>query len=381
MKQKSIILLSIIACIGGVIFFIACRRTYEYKVDELKQIANKTFKEMLLQELKSREANDGQYRFHLAIEKGLTGVSDTVCVEEESGRSYYLIDDKKEDLNITDDVNQRCIHSIVLVESPHVTDSLYVKWKKKLLAEGVNLESALRISLKNKEDSVYTTQNTQLSEWNESSISVFTHCIGYAHELIVTGYMHYTIWNLIGKELIICILLYVAFISGFYVLIRTIHRNMHLIRRKEIVEIIKEVPKIITKEVPIEIIKEIHVEKQVVKEVQRVDCTELRSYRLGDNILFYADQNIILINDVEHKIQAQSALLLELFLKQKENDYILKEQFILDTLWVDHSRNNGRLHSAVGRLRTFIKNIGLPFIIINKGDTYQLIIKEDPPVK
>ena len=35
MRPKIIILLSAIACIGGIVFFLACKYTYEFKVTEL----------------------------------------------------------------------------------------------------------------------------------------------------------------------------------------------------------------------------------------------------------------------------------------------------------------------------------------------------------
>lgn len=86
----------------------------------------------------------------------------------------------------------------------------------------------------------------------------------------------------------------------------------------------------ILKEVPVEIIKEVQVEKQIIKEVQRVDIIPLHSYILGESLIFYADQNIIEVNDVKYNIQGQSSLLLELFFQEKDNGYTLKEDFIIE---------------------------------------------------
>lgn len=52
MRPKIIILLSAIACIGGIVFFLACKYTYEFKVTELKEKAKETFTEALDKELK-----------------------------------------------------------------------------------------------------------------------------------------------------------------------------------------------------------------------------------------------------------------------------------------------------------------------------------------
>ena len=57
MRPKIIILLSAIACIGGIVFFLACKYTYEFKVTELKEKAKETFTEALDKELKNRNIN------------------------------------------------------------------------------------------------------------------------------------------------------------------------------------------------------------------------------------------------------------------------------------------------------------------------------------
>ena len=74
-------------------------------------------------------------------------------------------------------------------------------------------------------------------------------------------------------------------------------------------------------------------------------------------------------------------LKLAYFINQKDNGYILKEDFIIDKLWPDHSGNDKRMHSAIGRLRLLLRKIDTSFSIINKNGTYQLIIPEKPPVK
>ena len=58
MRPKIIILLSAIACIGGIVFFLACKYTYEFKVTELKEKAKETFTEALDKELKNRNIKE-----------------------------------------------------------------------------------------------------------------------------------------------------------------------------------------------------------------------------------------------------------------------------------------------------------------------------------
>ena len=55
MRPKNVILLSVIACIGGIAFFFASRYTYISKVAVLKEKAKKTFVEAVDRELKDRQ--------------------------------------------------------------------------------------------------------------------------------------------------------------------------------------------------------------------------------------------------------------------------------------------------------------------------------------
>ena len=54
MRTKNIILLAVIACIGGVAFFFACKYTYESKLSVLKKTAKEAFVESVGQVVKSR---------------------------------------------------------------------------------------------------------------------------------------------------------------------------------------------------------------------------------------------------------------------------------------------------------------------------------------
>ena len=230
-------------------------------------------------------------------------------------------------------------------------------------------------------DGSVESQKTYQSEWGNSSNLVFTFYIGYACEIEVMGYLHYTLWGMIYKEVLLYLLLYIIVGYGFYTFFIILSRRINSLRSKEIVEIIKETPVEILKEVPVEIIKEVQVEKQIIKEVQRVDIIPLHSYILGESLIFYADQNIIEVNDVKYNIQGQSSLLLELFFQEKDNGYTLKEDFIIEKLWPDNSGNDERMHKAIGRLRSFLRKIDPSLSIINKNGTYRLIISEKSLVK
>ena len=371
MRLKSIILLSVIACIGGVAFFFVCRYTYKSKVAELQEKAKKTFVEAVDRELNDRQLK-GNFSVYLNLENIVSETPDTVYLEDESGRYSYQIGFEKKHKNINNDANVRFLHSIAFGKKPLIPDSLNTKWREQLLISGISFKSALCIFLTTKDGNV-SFSNTYQSEWYNTSNLVFTFYIGYGYEIEVMGYLYYTMWSMIYREMLLYLFLSVVLGYGFYKSFIIISHKIKLLRTKERVEIVKEVP--------VEIIKEVPVEIQVIKEVQRVENISLRSYLLRENIIFYADQNLIEVDGIKQNIQAQTSLLLELFINQKDNGYILKEDFIIDKLWPDHSGNDKRMHSAIGRLRLLLRKIDTSFSIINKNGTYQLIIPEKPPVK
>lgn len=366
MRSKNIILLVVVVFIGGLAFFFTCKYIYDSKLATLKENAKNAFILALDQELKNRNLN-GKLSFYLDLGAVVSDVPDTVYLEDESGRHPYKINSKKKQMNITNNVNIRFLHSIVLRKAPQIYDSLGVKWKEQLLIYDILYKSALHLSLMDQDGSVKSLDSAQC-EWCNSSNLVFTIYIGYAYEIEAMGYLKYTIWSILYKEVLLFLLLYVIFGYGLYRFWNVLSHKIHTLRTPTVREIIKEVS--------VEIVKEVQVEKLVLKEVQRVEDSPLHSYLLGENIIFYADQNIIEIDGVMHNIQAQSGLLLDLFLKQKDNGYTLNEDLIIDKLWPDNSGNHKRMHKAIARLRSFLKKIDPSLSIINKNGTYQLIISE-----
>lgn len=379
MRPKSIILLSVIACIGGIAFFFACRYTYKSKVAELKEKAKKTFVEAVDRELNDRQLK-GNFSVYLNLGNIASETPDTVYLEDESGRYSYQIGLEKKHKNINNDANVRFLHSIAFGKKSLIPDSLNTKWREQLLISGISFKSALCISLTTQDGNV-SSSNTYQSEWCNTSNLVFTFYIGYGYEIEVVGYLYYTMWSMIYREMLLYLFLSVVLGYGFYKSFIIISHKIKLLRTKERVEIVKEVPVEVVKEVSVEIIKEVPVEIQVIKEVQRVENIPLRSYLLRENIIFYADQNLIEVDGIKQNIQAQTSLLLELFINQKDNGYILEEDFIKEKLWPNYSGYGERMHSAIGRLRSLLKKIDTSFSIINKNGTYQLIIPEKPPVK
>lgn len=366
MRTKKIILLLLLAGIAGVIVFFACRYTYESKMAELRFRALNSFAEALNSELISRNLH-GNILHNFNCSSIASDSLETVYWVDKSGRHEYRIDPANFSLNIEQDPNVRILHSIAFMKEPLHPDSLNVKWLEQTNLSNLNFKSAIRISLINEDGSIKSQKITSDNEWCDLSNLIFYRYIGYACETRVDCYLYISLWNIMYKEILLFLVLYIILVLGVYKFFIFLKFKLNSLRRKEVVEVIKEVP------------VEIPVEVHIYEEVQKVDVTSIHSYKLAEGIIFCADRNIIIFNGVEEKIQAQSCLLLEMFLKSNQ-DYILKDDEIMENLWPDGSGNNVRMHKAVGRLRLLINNIVPSFDIIKKVGTYQLIISDNSPI-
>ena len=99
------------------------------------------------------------------------------------------------DRNITDMTDMRLLHSIVFIEDPLITDSLNSIWRKYLSSSHLPTKSALKISRTNYKGEI-DSQTTLDSKWCIPSNMVFTFYMGYACEIEMMGYLHYSIWNI-----------------------------------------------------------------------------------------------------------------------------------------------------------------------------------------
>lgn len=342
MKSRNLILLLVIACIGGVAFFFACQYTYELKVAKLSAKAREAFAEALNQELKSRNI-EGKLTFSLDAKTVVAEVPDSVCLEDSLGKYWLPMDRDKDRMNITDNVNLRFLHSYVFFKKPIKPDSLNAVWGECLLKSKISAKPALCISVMNRQGDVKSQQTSQ-SEWCSLSHSVFTVTIGYACEIEVMGYLYYSIWHLMYVEIVFYFFLLIVSIYGIYRIGLVVQDKLMSMRQR------------------------------LILRVKEVDATPIRSYLLRENVIFYAEQSIIEKDGVPHKLQPQSCQLLELFLKEKETGYILDDDLINNSLWPDGSGNIDRIYQAITRLRTIISKIDSSMEIKKGSGTYQLLL-------
>ena len=319
----------VIACVGGVIFFFVCKYTYDFKVVKLKEKARNAFIGAVDQELRNRSV-DGDCSFNLDAKAAMSAeIPDSVYFEDETGKRWYRLDPKKNRMNITNNSTLRALHSFAFGKKELLADSLNAVWNEQLRKSNIFLESALCVSLINIDGSI-KSQNTCWNEWCNSSNLVFTSYIGYACEIEIIGYLCYSVWSIMYKEIFLYLLLYIVLVYGFYKSFIVLRRKLYSLPNKEIIEI--------------EVIKEVPVE---------------------------------VVDGVEKKIQPQTCRILELFLEEKDHKYMLEYSVIMDKLWPDGSGNTLRMHKAVDRLRALFKENDLSINIQRKNSAYQLIFGEN----
>jgi hypothetical protein len=351
MRTYNIILLFIAACIGGVVFFFTCKYTYEYKLSILKQKARATLIEAVDQEVKSRNVEGPLvFTFPDIANMKVADLPDSVSIVDSTGIYKVKLDKEKHYNNTTTDTNVRLVHSVAFMEHPIQPDSLNLIWKKYLNEVGISMRTALCVSVVDRFGDV-TSASTSYSEWRKCSNLVFTISIGYACEIEVMAYLHYYVWNIIYMEIILGLLLYIVCMYMIYKFSLFVQNKIVSIRKKEVIE------------------------KPIIKIVKEMnDSSSIRSYKLRGDFIFHADQNLIEFNGQQKILQPQPSKLLELFLRMEETGYVLKNSDISESLWSDGSATPYRIHKAVARLRSNIKELDSSIDIKKCVDGYQLVL-------
>lgn len=323
-RINNIALLFFIACVGGLFFVFTCKQIYESKLSELKKKAKNAFVEAVGQEFQIR-----------GLKGPLLFYSDSICWE--GATEKHLINN-----NINSIYN-----NYIFGETFLLPDSLNAIWKENLLKSHILTKSALCISVKGESGNVESQYSVQ-SEWSNQSNLMFTICIYYDCEIKYKGYLHYSIWNMIYKEFLFFLLLYIFCVFSINNVCKLVIREINAIREKKL--------------------------KPIIKVVKEINDTPIRSYILHNNIIFYAEQKKIEFNGVEKKLQKQASQLLELFLLKKEDGYVLKDSEIKESLWPDGSGGSDRIYKAIARLRSSIREFDNSIDIKRGIGNYQLLL-------
>lgn len=350
MRTKKIIMLSVNACFLGITIYFLSKYTIDRQLGVFENKVRATFIEALDHELNSRKI-EGSLKSTIPVSESMLAAElpDSVCIIDSLGEHWYRFDPVKHKLNVTPIIHMRYLHSYTFSRAPLIPDSLNSIWRKYLIKSNVSDKSALQISIINEKGQAKTHITTK-SEWCKKLNPVFLSYLGYANEIEVIGYLDYSLWDKIFLPILFYVLIYVAFVYAIYKVSRIKQEKIVIMPQKEIVEV------------------------PVLKMVKVVDDTPMRSYVLHENIVFDAELQKIEKNGSEIILQNQANYLLELFLQNRENDYILTDNDIKEKLWPDENVNVERIHKAIARLRLKIHEVDSSIDIKRGTGTYQLLL-------
>lgn len=343
MRTKDLILLFLISFVGGTVFYSLCKYTFERKQTELKDKARTAFIEALNHEVKSKGL-EGPLIFNFDSKTVAADVPDSLCLEDELGKHWYPFDSIKNQMNVTDNTNLRFLHSFIFKEHPIIPDTMNASWRSLLKKDAIPFNSALCVSVSDERGNI-KSQNILRHKWvNESSLAFMAY-IGYVGEIEVKGYLDYSIWNIMLINIFLYLLLCLFCVYGLYKLLKGVQERIYEFKQNKIIEF-----------------------------VNRVESTAIRSYKLRDDIIFYAEKKIVTVNEIENKLPKQANQLLELFLKNEEKAYIISDDEIMRNLWPDGTGYTERVHKAVGRLRVQLHKLDSSIEIERGIETYQLLL-------
>ena len=324
-KHRYILLTTSI--IGGIVFLYCGKIYYENKREELCEKARSAFNKALEQEFEKRDVKEKiSFIIKLEGQSNIRETPDTIYWEDENGKRKYILQPERHRKNVVVDPNTRFIHSYVLMKSPIISDTLNGIWQKYLKENGIFCKSGLQIDVYDRDEQVITSLTSD-NNWFKTPIVDYT--IGYRCEVEIKGYLNYGINNLIGVRGLGFFLLYCLFIGGAYKVVIYINKRVN------------QPPVVTIKEVP------------MIELVKDTDKSPVRSYRLGNNSIFYAEQKKIVSDGEERKISPQIGMLLEYFLNA--TDYKLSDDEIMKYLWPDDSGSAGRIQQAIARLRNVLE--------------------------
>lgn len=343
-------MLSVNACFLGIAIYFLSKYTIDRQLGVFENKVRATFIEALDHELNSRKI-EGSLKSTIPVSESMLAAElpDSVCIIDSLGEHWYRFDPVKHKLNVTPIIHMRYLHSYTFSRAPLIPDSLNSIWRKYLIKSNVSDKSALQISIINEKGQAKTHITTK-SEWCKKLNPVFLSYLGYANEIEVIGYLDYSLWDKIFLPILFYVLIYVAFVYAIYKVSRIKQEKIVIMPQKEIVEV------------------------PVLKMVKVVDDTPMRSYVLHENIVFDAELQKIEKNGSEIILQNQANYLLELFLQNRENDYILTDNDIKEKLWPDENVNVERIHKAIARLRLKIHEVDSSIDIKRGTGTYQLLL-------
>ena len=339
MKHEKLIKIAAIVVMGGSLVYNGVH-LYNRGVDDFNQQARAAFDKSLTKELVKRSVNDSLATVQRwdALSK-IGEMPPVVFIDWGKGRLEYKMSIVKHQLNVTQDVNVRMIHSAALQEKPLVPDTLNQVWQQILKGMHLTTETAIQVSVSDGKGHMETLLSTDYNRFASLTPS-FTRYLGYGSEVEVVSFINAPQCSIFLRYAGIHILVLFAIGAFLYLFICYLLKKLR--------------PSVVLKEVLV---------SQLVKDLpEGVD----RIYRLQENVFFNASQGVLIIDGEETKFRNQATKLFELFLIAE--NYELSDAVIMEKLWVKGSETSDKLQQAIKRLRSSL--VIIPSIHIVRLPTY-----------
>lgn len=339
MKREKLIKIAAIVVMGGSLVYNGFH-LYNRGLDDFKQQASAAFDKSLTKELIKRSVNDSLATVrHWSDLSKIGEIPSVVFIDWGKGRLEYKMSIVKHQLNVTQDVNVRMLHSAALQGKPLVPDTLSQVWQQILKGMHLTAETAIQISVSDGKRHMETLLSTDYNRFASLTPS-FTCYLGYGSEVEVVGFINTPQCSIFLRYAGIHILVLFAIGAFLYLFICYLLKKLR--------------PSVVLKEVLV---------PQLVKDLpEGVD----RIYRLQENVFFNANQGVLIIDGEERKFRNQATRLFELFLIAENHE--LSDAAIMEQLWAKGSETSDKLQQSITRLRNSL--VVIPSIHIDRLSNY-----------
>lgn len=344
-------------------FFVG-RELYTDRLDEWRQVADHTLRNAVKEEVDKRflELGENIPYFSHGDFKPLAE-SDfplTIDFTTERGKRQYTITWEESQRNIAQSRNDRTRHTILFLTHPLSPDTLSRNWNDSLRLAGFSGKGLLRVCTLDMNSGerhfVYTGDSLEVVQ--ADSLSQLN--MGYACEIVVTGFLSYRWWRVYA-------------VTDWGILLLLLFSGVGLVLLWCQIPAIRERYFVKTVEVERVVEKVIEVEKPVM--VTTMEFSQATYCRLPDGTLFDKTHHVLKKGDKQKALSPQDSKLLWLLIEAQAEGVAM--ECLKDTLWSSRISDNRMLYTAISRLRNELTEISSMTIKNAHGYYYLVVAKKE----
>lgn len=322
---------------------------YSSSKEEMQEQSKVAFKEAFEKEFTQRGA-EGKLKYYVSRESLLPPNNErkVVSVTDESGTIEYLIDPEKDAMNVTADPGIRGFHSALFRKCPLHPDTLSNHWQRALKSKGVYAKTSLNIVVMERDQSNHQKMSRD-AFLCAPRFHLFTFYIGYICEIEVSGFIDYTMLNVLVYNWSSFLILFLIVISATFILLFLLIKR----EKKEKEDVLPSI------DVPILTIN---------APMPTIEDPNARIYAISPDTIFNSVTQRFTNKGKENgkKLSGQLSALLILFMEAENHE--VTDKAIMDKLWSDKTENAPKLYSVIKRLRKELKldpSVGITHIYPN----------------